>query len=58
MIKSVLKFALIVVIAQVITYFLAGVIAQNVLGANQFYPPHPTAIRLRQEMNRSGWSFS
>ena len=44
MFKSFLKFALIVVIAQLITYFFAGVIAQLVLGANQFYPPSPTAI--------------
>ncbi len=44
MVKSFLRFALIVVIAQVITYFVAGVIAQNVLGANQFYPPSPNAI--------------
>ncbi len=44
MLKSFLKFALIVVIAQVVTYYFAGIIAQNVLGANQFYPPSPTAI--------------
>ncbi len=44
MLKTFLKFALIVVIAQLITYFFAGVIAQLVLGANQFYPPSPKAI--------------
>jgi hypothetical protein len=44
MLKSFLKFALIVVLAQVVTYFVAGVIAQNVLGASQFYPPSPKAI--------------
>ena len=44
MLKTFLGFALIVVIAQVVTYFFAGVIAQLVLGANQFYPPSPTAI--------------
>ncbi len=44
MVKSFLKFALIVVIAQVVTYYFAGIIAQTVLGANQFYPPSPNAI--------------
>jgi hypothetical protein len=44
MFKSFLKFAAIVVVAQVITYYFAGIIAQFVLGANQFYPPSPTAI--------------
>jgi hypothetical protein len=44
MFKSFLKFALIVIVAQVVTYYFAGIIAQLVLGANQFYPPSPTAI--------------
>jgi hypothetical protein len=44
MVKSFLKFALIMVIAQVVTYYFAGIIAQLVLGANQFYPPSPQAI--------------
>jgi hypothetical protein len=44
MLKSFLKFALIMVIAQVVTYYFAGIIAQLVLGANQFYPPSPQAI--------------
>jgi hypothetical protein len=44
MLKSFLKFALIMVIAQVVTYYFAGIVAQLVLGANQFYPPSPQAI--------------
>src|ERR1700690_1738143 len=44
MVKPFLKFALVVVIAQVVTYYFAGIIAQLALGANQFYPPSPNAI--------------
>jgi hypothetical protein len=44
MFKTFIKFTVVVVIAQVVTYFVAGVIAQNVLGANEFYPPSPNAI--------------
>ena len=44
MFKSFLKFTMIMVITQIVTYFFAGVIAQSVLGANQFYPPSPNAI--------------
>jgi hypothetical protein len=44
MFKSFLKFALIVLIAHIVTYFIAGIIAQLVLGANEFYPPSPHAI--------------
>ena len=44
MLKSFLKFALIMIITQVVTYYFAGIIAQLVLGANQFYPPSPQAI--------------
>ena len=42
--KSFLKFALIVIVAQVITYYIAGIIAQLAFGANEFYPPSPNAI--------------
>jgi hypothetical protein len=42
--KSFLKFALIVIVAQVITYYIAGIIAQLALGASEFYPPSPNAI--------------
>ncbi len=60
MLKSFLKFALIVVIAQVVTYFIAGIIAQNLLGANQFYPPYPTAISYLRDPHDPGvqaWIF-
>jgi hypothetical protein len=44
MLKSFVKFALILIVAQVVTYVIGGVIAQFVLGANEFYPPSPNAI--------------
>jgi len=44
MYKSFFKFALILAVVQMVTYFVAGIIAQNILGANQFYPPSPNAI--------------
>jgi hypothetical protein len=42
--KAFVRFAVIVVLAQVISYFLAGLLARFVLGASQFYPPAPTAL--------------
>jgi hypothetical protein len=42
--RSVLIFALGMVIFQVITYFFAGILAQNVFGASVFYPPSPDAL--------------
>jgi hypothetical protein len=42
--RSVLIFALGMVIFQVITYFFAGILAQNVFGASVFYPPSPEAL--------------
>jgi hypothetical protein len=44
MFKSILRFVLIVIVAQIISYYIAGVIAQLALGAGQFYPPSPHAI--------------
>ena len=44
MLKSFLKFVLIVIVCHVITYYIAGIIAQVVLGAGEFYPPSPNAI--------------
>jgi hypothetical protein len=54
MVKSFFKFLLIVVIAQIITYYFAGIIAQLVLGANQFYPPYPTAISYLRDPHDPG----
>lgn len=42
--RSILTFALGMVIFQILTYILAGVIAQRVLGAWVFYPPSPDAL--------------
>ncbi len=44
MFKSFLKFAVIVAVCQMLTYFVAGVIAQAVLGAGEFYPPSPHGL--------------
>jgi hypothetical protein len=44
MFKSFLKFALIVMVTMVVTYFIAGLVARFVLGGDEFYPPSPTAI--------------
>jgi len=44
MIKSFLKFTLIVMVTMVVTYFIAGLVARFVLGGDEFYPPSPTAI--------------
>jgi hypothetical protein len=52
--RSFLKFVLIVVIAQVVTYFFAGIVAQNLLGASQFYPPYPTAITYLRDPHDPG----
>jgi hypothetical protein len=42
--RSVLIFALGMVIFKVITYFFADILAQNVFGASVFYPPSPDAL--------------
>jgi hypothetical protein len=44
MIKPLIKFSLIVIIAHILTYYFAGIIAQLALGASEFYPPSPNAI--------------
>jgi hypothetical protein len=51
MFKTFLKFALIVIFAQAITYFVAGIIAQTLLGANEFYQPSPNAIRYLKDLH-------
>ncbi len=52
MFKSFLKFALIVVVSHVITYYIAGFIGRYVLGSSEFYPPSPQAISyLRDPQN-------
>ena len=44
MFKSFLKFALIVSVTMIVTYFIAGLVARFILGGSEFYPPSPTAI--------------
>ncbi len=44
MFKSFVKFALIVMVTTIVTYFLAGLVARFVLGGDAYYPPSPTAI--------------
>jgi len=60
MFKTFIKFTVIVIVAQVVTYFVAGVIAQNVLGAHEFYPPSPNAIsylRDPHDLSLVAWIF-
>jgi hypothetical protein len=54
MFKSFLKFTLIVLIAHIITYYIAGIIAQLVLGANEFYPPSLHAISYLRDPHEPG----
>ena len=54
MLKSFLKFALIVLIVHIVTYYIAGIIAQLVLGANEFYPPSPNAISYLRDPHDPG----
>lgn len=44
MFKSTIKFILEFAILQLITYFFAGIIAQHILGANDFYQPSIHAL--------------
>jgi hypothetical protein len=44
MFKSLVKFAWIVMVTMVVTYFIAGLVARFVLAGDEFYPPSPTAI--------------
>lgn len=44
MLKSFLKFAGIIMVTMIITYFIAGLVARFVLAGSEFYPPSPTAI--------------
>ena len=48
--RSVLVFFVGVIIAQVVTYYIAGIIAQVGLGAGQYYPPSPNAISFLREI--------
>ena len=44
MLKSLIKFSLIMMVTMIVTYFLAGLVARFVLGGDAYYPPSPTAI--------------
>jgi hypothetical protein len=60
MLKSFLKFALILIVTHMVTYFVAGVVSQQILGANQFYPPSPNAISYLRDPHDLGlqiWIF-
>lgn len=43
MAKSLLKFIMIVMVIQIVTDYLTGILARMVLGAGAYYPPSPTA---------------
>ncbi len=54
------KFTVMVMVAHIFTYFLAGIFAQGVLGVHVFYPPSATALPyLRDPMSAhvTSWLF-
>jgi hypothetical protein len=58
MFKSFLKFALIVIVTMVVTYFIAGLVARFVLGGAEFYPPSPTAISYLRDPAAPGMALT
>ena len=58
MFKSFLKFALIVMVTMVVTYFIAGLVARFVLGGSEFYPPSPTAISYLRDPAAPGMALT
>jgi hypothetical protein len=48
--RSILVFFIGVIVAQVTTYYIAGLIAFLGLGSAQYYPPSPNAISFLQEV--------
>ena len=58
MYKNLIKYILIFIVCQTITYYVAGMFARFVLGASQFYPPSLQAIRYLRDPNDpavQGW---
>ena len=58
MFKSFLKFALIVMVTMVVTYFIAGLVARFVLGGSEFYPPSPIAISYLRDPAAPGMALT
>ncbi|HTP00917.1 MAG TPA: hypothetical protein VMJ64_06035, partial [Anaerolineales bacterium] len=54
MFKSFLKLAVIMMVTMAVTYFLAGIVAQNILGARAYYPPSPTALGYLRDPSAPG----
>ncbi|MEM3536271.1 MAG: hypothetical protein QXF44_00690 [Candidatus Bathyarchaeia archaeon] len=52
-IKSASTFIVGFIILHIITYYIAGIIAQVVLGAGQYYPPSPDAIGFLRDPHSS-----
>ncbi len=52
--KSFGKFALILMVTTIVTYFLAGLVARFVLGGEAYYPPSPTAISYLRDPSAPG----
>jgi len=57
MFKSFVKFALIMMVTMVVTYFLAGLVARFVLGGEAYYPPSPTAISYLRDPSAPGMTL-
>jgi hypothetical protein len=58
MIRPFLKFALIVIVADLVTYFIDGLIDLFVLGGSEFYPPSPTAISYLRDPAAPGMALT
>jgi len=57
MVRSFLKFALIVAVTMLVTYFIAGLVARFVLGGEEFYPPSPNAISYLRDPSAPGMAL-
>ncbi len=57
MFKTFLKFALIVMVTTIVTYFLAGLVARFVLGGEAYYPPSPIAISYLRDPSAPGMAL-
>ncbi len=57
MLKSLLKFSLIVMVTMIVTYFIAGLVARFVLGGEAYYPPSPTAISYLRDPSAPGMAL-
>ena len=58
MLKSFVKFGLIMMVTMVVTYFLAGLVARFALGGSDFYSPSRTAISYLRDPTAPGMALT